>query len=162
MLPSYYSKRSHVLIIQHVRDSELGKYECKAENSQGLSSGFIELTGIPLKPSFENKSQPATPTTKVLSWQVKSFAPVIDYKFRFRRVQTGNENFMRGNFAWKPLTIPADRDTTGPFHTKSYKLIGLQSSSVYEVIIQARNLYGLSEDSNALRFSTPAVSKLKI
>lgn len=150
-----------MLIIQNVRDADLGRYECKAENSKGLSSGFITLTGVPLKPTFENKSQPTTPSTKVLSWQTKSFAPVLDYKFRFRRVQTGSENFVRGNFAWRQLSIPSDKDTSGPFHTKSYKLVGLEPSSVYEVAIQARNQYGSSDDSNVLRFSTPAVSKLR-
>lgn len=149
-----------MLIIRNVRDSDFGRYECKAENSQGLVSGNITLSGNPLKPIFESKSQPATPTTKVLSWQTQSLSPVIDYKFRFRQVPTGNESFRRGKFLWNLLTIPADRDTTGPFHTKSYKLEGLQPSSVYEVIIQARNQYGHSDESNALRFSTPGLSKL--
>lgn len=160
-MPTYYSNRVHILTLRAARDSDFGKYECKAENPHGLSSGFITLTGIPYKPSFENKSQPATPTTKILSWQTKSLAPILDYKFRFRRVKTGNENFIRDKFAWTHITIPADRDTTGPFHTKSYKLTGLDSSTVYEVVIQARNQYGNSDESNALRFSTPAVSKLR-
>jgi neurotrimin len=159
--PSYYSKRIHELIIRNVRDSDLGKYECKAENVHGLSSGFVTLTAIPMKPTFEKKNQVATPNSIVISWHATSFAPLLDYRFRFRRVQTGNENFIRGNFSWRPLTIPADMDTTGPFHTKSYRLIGLESSSVYEVVIKARNKYGWSEESNALRFSTPAVSKLR-
>lgn len=148
-----------MLIIRNVRDADLGKYECKAENEKGLATGVITLMGNPLKPVFESKSQPATPSTKVLSWQTQSLSAVIDYKFRFQQVQTGNENFRKGKFLWNVLTIPADRDTTGPFHTKTYKLVGLDPSSVYEVIIQARNQYGNSEESNALRFSTPGESK---
>jgi neurotrimin len=149
-----------VLIIRNVRDADLGRYECKAENAQGLASGNITLSAHPLKPIFESKSQPATPTTKVLSWQTQSLSPVIDYKFRFRQVPTGNESFRkRGKFLWNLLTIPADRDTTGPFHTKSYKLEGLDASSVYEIVIQARNQYGHSDESNVLRFSTPGLSK---
>lgn len=147
-----------MLIIRNVRDSDFGRYECKAENAQGLGSGNVTLSGTPLKVTFESKSQPATPATKVLSWQTQSLSPIIDYKFRFRQVPTGNESFRRGKFLWNLLTIPADRDTTGPFHTKSYKLMGLNPSSVYEVVIQARNQYGHSEESNALRFSTPGLS----
>jgi neurotrimin len=146
-------------MIRNVRENDLGKYECKAENSLGMQNGLITLMGNPLKPSFENKSNVAAPTSKTLSWQTESLSPIIDYKFKFRKVPTGNENFRKsGSFMWNQLTIPADR-TTGPFHTKSYKLEGLAPSMVYEVMIQARNQYGPSEDSKILRFATPSESK---
>ncbi|CAG9805751.1 unnamed protein product [Chironomus riparius] len=160
-LPSYYSKKRHVLTIRSVREADLGKYECKADNALGLSSGTVTLMANPLKPIFEDKNQPATPTTKVLSWQTQSLSPIIDYSFKFRLVKTGNENFQpKAKNYWTTLTIPADKDTTGPFHTKSYKLEGLGPSRVYEVSIQARNQYGQSEQSNILQFSTPAVSDI--
>lgn len=161
-MPTYYSKKRHLLIIRNVRDSDLGKYECKAENSLGLSNGIITLMANPLKPSFDIQNKPVTATTVVLSWQTQSLSPIIDYNFKFRIVQTGNEDFTPRAKKWTALTIPADRDTTGPFHTKSYKLIGLEPRRVYEVIIQARNQYGLSEQSDVLRFNTPAASKLKL
>lgn len=146
-------------MIRNVRETDLGKYECKAENSLGMQSGFIILMGNPLKPSFENKSTAASPTSKILSWQTESLSPINDYKFKFRKVPTGNESFRKsGSFMWNQLTIPADR-TTGPFHTKSYKLEALAPSTVYEVMIQARNQYGSSEDSKILRFATPSESK---
>lgn len=146
-------------MIRNVREVDLGKYECKAENSFGMQTGFITLMGKPLKPSFENKSNVAAPTSKTLSWQTESLSPIIDYKFKFRKVPSGNENFRKGgSFMWHQLTIPADR-TTGPFHTKSYKLDGIAPSVVYEVMIQARNQYGWSEDSKILRFATPSEGK---
>ncbi|CRK97760.1 CLUMA_CG011140, isoform A [Clunio marinus] len=154
--PMYYSKKRHILMIRNVRETDLGKYECIAENSLGMQSGSIMLTGTPLKPSFENKSHPATISSKMLSWQTESLSPIIDYKFKFRRVPTGNENFRKSeNFIWNQLTIPADR-TTGPFHTKSYKLEALAPATVYEVMIQARNQFGSSDDSKILRFATPS------
>lgn len=157
--PCYYSKKRHILMIRNVRETDLGKYECKAENSLGMQSEFINLMGNPLKPSFENKSTAATPTSKILSWQTESLSPIIDYKFKFRKVPSGNESFRKsGSFMWNQLTIPADR-TTGPFHTKSYKLDALAPGTVYEVMIQARNQYGASEDSKILRFATPSESK---
>lgn len=157
----YYSKKKHILLIRNVRETDLGKYECKAENALGLRNDFVTLMGNPLKPSFENKSSPATPTSKTLSWQTESLSPIIDYKFKFRKVLTGNENFRKsGNFMWNQVTIPADR-TTGPFHTKSFKIEALASNTVYEVIVQARNQYGSSDDSKTLRFATPSESKRK-
>lgn len=148
-------------MIRNVRETDLGKYECKAENSLGMQSGFVVLMGNPLKPTFENKSSSATPTSKTITWQTESLSPITDYKFKFRKVPTGNENFRKGgNFMWNQLTIPADR-TTGPFHTKSYKFEGLAPSTVYEVMIHARNQYGPSEDSKILRFATPSESKKK-
>lgn len=142
-------------------NSNIFLLRCKAENTLGLQNGFITLMGNPLKPSFENKSAAAAPTSRTLSWETESLSPIIDYKFKFRKVPTGNENFRKGgNFMWNQLTIPADR-TTGPFHSKSFKLEALVPSTVYEVMIQARNQYGSSEDSKILRFSTPSESKNK-
>lgn len=158
---SYYSKKRHILMIRNVRETDLGRYECKAENALGMQNNFVILMGNPLKPSFENKSNLASPTSKTLSWQTESLSPIIDYKFKFRKVPTGNENFRKtASFMWNQLTIPADR-TTGPFHTKSYKLEALAPSTVYEVMIQARNQYGASDDSKILRFATPSESKIK-
>lgn len=147
-------------MIRNVRETDLGKYECKAENSLGLQNGFITLMGNPLKPSFENKSTAATSTSKILTWQTESLSPITDYKFKFRTIPTGNENFRKSGSSsmWNQFTIPADR-TTGPFHTKSYKLEALTPSTVYEVMIQARNQYGSSDDSKILRFATPSESK---
>lgn len=115
--------------------------------------------GNPLKPIFENKSSGTTANCKTLSWQTESQSPIIDYKFKFRKVPSGNENFRKSaSFIWNQLTIPADQ-SPGPFHTKSYKLDALAPSTVYEVIIQARNQFGPSEDSNILRFATPSEGK---
>lgn len=159
---SYYSKKSHILMIRNVRDIDLGRYECKAENALGLSSDFITLMGNPLRPEFDNKSNIASSTSKTLSWITKSISPIIDYKFKFRKVPTGNENFRKtGLFMWNQLTIPADR-TSAEFHTKSYKLEALAPSTVYEVMVQARNQYGQSDDSKILRFATPSEGKLKL
>lgn len=159
---SYYSKKSHILMIRNVRDIDLGRYECKAENALGLSSDFITLMGNPLRPEFDNKSNIASSTSKTLSWITKSISPIIDYKFKFRKVPTGNENFRKtGLFMWNQLTIPADR-TSAEFHTKSYKLEALAPSTVYEVMVQARNQYGQSDDSKILRFATTSEGKLKL
>lgn len=153
----FYSKKRHILMIRNVRETDLGKYECKAENSQGLQNNFVTLMGNPLRPTFENTTHVTTPTCKYLSWQTESLSPLIDYKFKFRKVPTGNENFRKSEkFMWNQLTIPADR-TTGPFHTKSYELNVLAPSTVYEVQIQARNQFGPSDDSQILRFATPSL-----
>jgi len=155
--PSYYSKKRHTLLIRNVRDSDFGEYECKAVNSLGMSSGFVTLTGKPYRPTFENKTHQMTPRSKIFDWQTESWSPISDYKFRFRHVRTGNENFRKNShFMWNELTIPADSDSTGPFHTKSYKLDGLAPSTVYEVMITSRNKYGSSESSNIMRFATPS------
>lgn len=124
-----------------------------------MTNGFVTLMGNPLKPQFENKSNVASPTTKPLSWQTESLSPIIDYKFKFRKVPTGNENFRKtGVFMWFQLTIPADQ-SSAMFHTKSYMLQGLQPATVYEVVVQARNQFGWSEDSKIVRFATPSESE---
>lgn len=115
--------------------------------------------GRPLQPKFETGQM--TPRTMFISWETKSLSPIIDYTFRFRSVPTGNEDFRKKDrFSWTPLTIPADK-SSGPFHTKSYKLEGLLPATVYEMTVKARNPFGWSEDSKIQQFSTPSKSESK-
>lgn len=117
--------------------------------------------GKPMKPSFDNATSPSTPTSKILNWQTESLSPIIDYKLRFRQIPSGNVQIPNhaARMMWNELTVPADNDQTGPFHTKSYKLDGLQPREVYEVLIQSRNCYGFSDSSKILRFATPSESR---
>lgn len=152
---SYYTTYRHVLFIRHLKDADLGHYECKAENNIGIRGAHIELTGRPMPASFKPSAEMTSPTTHNLIWQVESFSALIEYKLKFRKIPSGNITPTRRypNLTWSELIIPSD-GSAGPLHSIGYTLQGLQSASVYEVMVLARNRYGWSDASNILRFAT--------
>ncbi|XP_055593147.1 hemicentin-2 [Uranotaenia lowii] len=145
----------HILSIRNVKDGDLGQYECKAENKVGIRGAHIELTGRPMTVSFKPSTELTSPNKHNLIWQVESFSPVIEYKLKFRKIPSGDitPNKRYPNVAWSELIIPSD-GSAGQLHSTGYTLQGLQSASVYEVVVLARNRYGWSESSNILRFAT--------
>lgn len=42
---TYYTKKRYSLVIKTVRDADMGRYECRAENRLGYNGAFITLTG---------------------------------------------------------------------------------------------------------------------
>lgn len=153
--PEYHTVYRHVLFIRNVRDADLGNYECKAENKIGIKGAHLELTGRPMQASFKPSTEMSSPTTHNLIWQVESFSPIIEYKLKFRKIPSGNITPSKRypNLPWSELIIPSDF-SDGPLHSTGYTLQGLQGTSVYEVVVLARNRYGWSDASNILRFAT--------
>ncbi|XP_055529109.1 hemicentin-1 isoform X3 [Wyeomyia smithii] len=153
--PQYHTVYRHALLIRNLRDADLGQYECKAENKIGIKGVHFELTGRPMPASFKPSAEMSLPTTHNLIWQVESFSTIIEYKLKFRKIPSGNvtPNKRYPNLAWSELIIPSD-GSAGPLHSTGYSLQGLQSASVYEVVVLARNKYGWSDASNILRFAT--------
>ncbi|XP_029708201.2 neurotrimin [Aedes albopictus] len=153
--PQYHTVYRHVLSIRNVKDADLGHYECKAENKIGIKGAHLELTGRPMQASFKPSTEMSSPTTHNLIWQVESYSPIIEYKLKFRKIPSGNitPNKRYPNLPWNELIIPSDV-SAGALHSMGYTLQGLQGTSVYEVVILARNRYGWSDASNILRFAT--------
>uniref|UniRef100_A0A182Q145 Ig-like domain-containing protein n=1 Tax=Anopheles farauti TaxID=69004 RepID=A0A182Q145_9DIPT len=154
----YYTVQRHHLAIRNLRDSDLGRYECKASNRVGMAGAQLELTGRPMVASFKPAPEMSSPTTHNFIWQTESYAPLIEYKLKFRRVPSGNVTPARQRhnpllLAWNELIIPSD-GSSGPLHSIGYTLQGLQPTSVYEVVVLSRNRYGWSDPSNILRFAT--------
>uniref|UniRef100_A0A8D7ZYF5 Neogenin n=1 Tax=Culex pipiens TaxID=7175 RepID=A0A8D7ZYF5_CULPI len=151
----YHSVRRHALFIRNIKDADLGRYECKAENRIGLKGAHLELTGRPMPAAFKPSAGMSSSTTHHLIWQVESFSPIIEYKLRFRKIPSGDITPTRRypDLAWSELIIPSD-GSAGPLHSIGYTLQGLQAASVYEVVVLARNRYGTGDASNILRFAT--------
>ncbi|EDS43975.1 lachesin [Culex quinquefasciatus] len=151
----YHSVRRHALFIRNIKDADLGRYECKAENRIGLKGAHLELTGRPMPAAFKPSAGMSSSTTHHLIWQVESFSPIIEYKLRFRKIPSGDITPTRRypDLAWSELIIPSD-GSAGPLHSIGYTLHGLQAASVYEVVVLARNRYGTGDASNILRFAT--------
>lgn len=154
-LDHYYTESKHILTIKKVKDSDLGMYECRAENRIGFRGQVIELTGRPMACIFKSSPIPSTPTTHNLIWQTESLSPIIEHKLKFRQIPSGDitPQNRHPTIAWNELTIPSEV-SEGPIHTIGYTLNGLKPASVYEVAVISRNRFGWSDNSKIFRFAT--------
>lgn len=162
----YESRTKHTLVIRKVKDSDLGMYECRAENKLGFKGAVLELTGRPMSSTFKTSPLNSTPMTHNLIWQTESLSPIIEYILKFRQIPSGNvtpvnRHSSGGGIAWMELIIPSET-SEGPIHSMGYTLRGLQPASVYEVAVTSRNRYGWSDISRVIRFATGGESKPKI
>ncbi|XP_061390259.1 neogenin [Musca vetustissima] len=152
----YYSDMRHSLILKNVRESDMGMYECRAENAHGVQSNYMELTFRPMPCTFKTSPDMQSPTSHTLVWQTESFSPVIEFKLKFRQVPsetTVSFTTLASRPEWTELTIPSDI-SIGPIYTTTYTLYGLYPASIYQVVVLARNHYGWSDSSKILRFAT--------
>lgn len=151
----YESRTKHTLVIRKVKDSDLGMYECRAENKLGFKGAVLELTGRPMPSTFKTSPLNSTPMTHNLIWQTESLSPIIEYILKFRQIPSGNvtPHNRHSSIAWMELIIPAEM-SDGPIHSMGYTLRGLQPASVYEVAVTSRNRYGWSDISRIIRFAT--------
>ncbi|XP_053962939.1 neurotrimin [Anastrepha ludens] len=147
----------HTLAIKNVRDSDLGLYECRAENKLGFKSAAIDLTGRPMPCVFKINPGVQSSTSHILVWQTESLSPLMEFKLKFRQIPSASitPHTLDTDFKtdWTILTIPSEL-SAGPIHITTYTLHGLQPASVYEVVVFARNHFGWSESSKIVRFAT--------
>ncbi|XP_055920002.1 hemicentin-2 [Eupeodes corollae] len=154
-LSHYYTVSKHILIIKKVKDSDLGVYECRAENKIGFKGVAIDLTGRPMPCVFKINPAVQSSTSHNMIWQTESQSPINEFKLKFRQIPSGNVTPQNRAFAieWTELTIPSEF-SEGPIHTTAYNLRGLQPASLYEVAVLARNRFGWSDNSKIVRFAT--------
>ncbi|XP_065357915.1 limbic system-associated membrane protein [Calliphora vicina] len=156
----YYSDMKHSLIVKNARESDMGMYECRAENTMGVQSAYMEVTFRPMPCTFKISPEMQSPTAHILVWQTESYSPIIEFKLKFRQVPS-DSSFMYSTTTvttqyaaeWTELTIPSSI-SIGPIYTTTYTLHGLHPASIYQVVVLARNHYGWSDSSKILRFAT--------
>lgn len=107
---NYHASTKHTLTIKKVKETDLGMYECRAENKLGFKGAVIELTGRPLPSSFKTSPLASTPMTHNLIWQTESLSQIFEYKLKFRQIPSGNITPMNRQVAveWNELVIPSE------------------------------------------------------
>lgn len=177
----YYAHSKHVLVIKKVKESDLGIYECRAENKLDFKGTVVELTGRPMPSTFKTSPLASTPMTHNLIWQTESLSEIFEYKLKFRQIPSGNitPNNRYNSIEWNELVIPSGSSEgidffffiklsclfavfsyVGSIYTIGYILRGLMPASVYEVAVTSRNRYGWSDMSKIIRFATGGESNI--
>lgn len=100
----------HILYIRSVKESDLGVYDCRAENKLGFKGASIELTGRPMAPIFKKSPILSHYMTQNLIWQTESLSPIIEYKLKFRQIPSGNITPLNRHQPthWNELIVPAE------------------------------------------------------
>lgn len=106
----YHSNTKHLLIIRNIKENDFGVYECRAENSMGMNSASIELTGRPMVPVFKKSPMAADHMAHYLIWQTESLSPIFEHKLKFRKIPSGNitPNMRKFASAWHEIIVPAE------------------------------------------------------
>lgn len=106
----YHATTKHLLTIKKVKETDLGMYECRAENKLGFKGAVIELTGRPLPSVFKTSPLASTPMTHNLIWQTESLSQIFEYKLKFRQIPSGNITPMNRQLGieWNELVIPSE------------------------------------------------------
>lgn len=76
----------HSLIIRTVIPTDFGNYSCVASNLLGKERKVVTLTGRPLPAVFQSPSVSQWRDKYNISWTVKSFSPIEEYKLYYKPV----------------------------------------------------------------------------
>lgn len=149
------TNNKHTLILRNVEEHDFGLYSCTADNLLGRSSQNIELSGRPSRAIFKSEPDGVSADSYNLTWKIDSFAPIEEYKLMFRKLQFNESDDM--NRIWNSVIIPMNQGGSGGrhvHHKQWYLFEQLDTGSIYEATVTARNRYGTSELSEAFQFHT--------
>nr|CAH0103507.1 unnamed protein product [Daphnia galeata] len=149
------SNNKHTLILRNVEEADFGLYSCTADNLLGRSSQNIELSGRPSRAIFKSEPMGNSADSYNLTWKIDSYAPIEEYKLMFRKLFFNETDDL--NRVWKSMIIPMNQGSSSGrhlHHKQSYMFLQLETGSIYEATVTARNRYGTSEASEAFQFHT--------
>ncbi|XP_035794906.1 netrin receptor DCC-like [Anopheles albimanus] len=148
----------HTLTIRHVQQEDFGNYSCVADNSLGRSKKYMEVSGRPGPADFLSPPWSRSTDSFNLTWKVESYPPLQEVRLLYRKLMM-NETFQQPG-RWNDVILtPTPRPPSEPLtHVMAFTLRGLQHSSVYEAIVQAKNRYGWNEVSDIFQFYTQRIS----
>jgi len=148
------SDRRHSLTVSKSDRDTFGNYSCVATNSLGTFKKHIEVHGRPTEATFQRVGMVSSRTSFELSWKVRSFVKIHEYRLLYRSVSTTGSKTQAGSSDWTNVIIPGTETFTGGLQATRWRLDNLEEESTYECLVQARNDYGWSHPSKMFTFST--------
>ncbi|XP_058835816.1 limbic system-associated membrane protein-like [Topomyia yanbarensis] len=149
-----YSKGDkYTLNIRNFQQSDFGNYSCVADNALGRTKKYIEVSGRPGPANFLSPAYSTHLDRYNLTYTIESIPPLDEIKLLYRKLMM-NETYQHpGN--WEDTILVPTLTRSDPTHfIMSHVIKGLSPNSVYEVMIQARNMHGWNEISDIHQFYT--------
>jgi len=168
----------HTLILHNLQITDFGNYSCVADNGLGRDRASLLLSGKPEHVEITSNEHSRKNDQYTLTWQTVSLLRVDEYRILYRPVQVQDTNNLvrhrqrdreksrdrdknRGR-EWTTSIIQAAPDKKSShfryesviFHGQ-FTFYTLEPESRYEVLVQARNELGWSDQGQTFTFSTP-------
>ncbi|EDS44575.1 conserved hypothetical protein [Culex quinquefasciatus] len=142
---SMYSKGDkYTLNIRNFQQSDFGNYSCVADNALGRTKKYIEVSGRPGPANFLSPAYSNYLDRYNLTYTIESIPPLDEIKLLYRKLMM-NETYQHPG-SWEDTILVPTLTRSDPTHfIMSHVIKGLSPNSVYEVMIQARNMHGWNE-----------------
>jgi len=140
------------LIIRKVAEDNFGGYKCSAGNSLGRETADIQLTGLPRAPVFQSGILSKMSNSHILSWATESYSTIVEYRLVYRKHQESKGNDIL--YVWTHLNLRGDNSNNNIIQNMTYDLDNLEEDSKYEAKVEARNVWGWSNQSDVFKFFT--------
>ncbi|XP_035903702.1 limbic system-associated membrane protein [Anopheles stephensi] len=151
---SMYSRGDkYTLNIRNFQQSDFGNYSCVADNALGRTKKYIEVSGRPGPAAFLSPAYSNYLDRYNLTYTIESIPPLDEIKLLYRKLMM-NETYQHPG-SWEDTILVPTLTRSDPTHfIMSHVIRGLSPNSVYEVMIQARNVHGWNEISDIHQFYT--------
>ncbi|XP_070494163.1 limbic system-associated membrane protein-like [Chironomus tepperi] len=151
---SMYSKGDkYILNITNFQQSDFGNYSCVADNSLGRTKKYIEVSGRPGPAEFLSPTYSGHLDRYNLTFKIESIPVLEEIKLLYRKLMM-NETYQHPGKWHDQILHPSVQRYDSRTFIMSYIIIALEHNSVYEVMVQAKNVYGWNEVSDIHQFYT--------
>ncbi|KAL7022572.1 hypothetical protein ACKWTF_012297 [Chironomus riparius] len=151
---SMYSKGDkYILNITSFQQSDFGNYSCVADNSLGRTKKYIEVSGRPGPAEFLSPTYSGHLDRYNLTFKIESIPVLEEIKLLYRKLMM-NETYQHPGKWHDQILHPSVQRFDSKTFIMSYIIIALEHNSVYEVMVQAKNVYGWNEVSDIHQFYT--------
>ncbi|XP_063708471.1 limbic system-associated membrane protein [Culicoides brevitarsis] len=143
----------YILSIKNFQSSDFGNYSCVADNALGRTKKYIEVSGRPGPAEFISPAYSNTLDRYNLTWTIESIPPLDEIKLLYRKLMM-NDTYQHPGKWHDIILVPSLIRLDQTHFVMSYLIRKLDHNSVYEAMVQARNMYGWNEISDIHQFYT--------
>lgn len=117
-----------------------------ADNALGRTKKFIEVSGRPGPAEFVSPTYSSFLDRYNLTFKIESIPPLDEIKLLYRKLMMNDTYQHPGR--WHDIILIPNLTRLDPNHgVMSYMIKKLDHNSVYEAMVQAKNIYGWNEVS---------------
>ncbi|CRK89239.1 CLUMA_CG002998, isoform A [Clunio marinus] len=149
----YTKGEKYILNVTNFHTTDFGNYSCVADNSLGRTKKYIEVSGRPGPAEFLSPTYSGHLDRYNLTFKIESIPLLEEIKLLYRKLMM-NETYQHPGKWHDQILHPSVQRYDSRHFVMSYIIIALEHNSVYEVMVQAKNLYGWNEVSDIHQFYT--------
>jgi len=144
----------HSLTMLNIDQNSVGKYQCRATNTMGEETKFVQITGHAKEAIILSPMESLSKDSYMLEWAAQSKSPVSQFEVSVRK--SGETEWITNEVIVDIPEVNDREDIIGDseIYEGSLELTGLEQSTLYQVMVASRNMFGLSEPGHVFTFTT--------